>query len=544
MKKLLSLFSFFLVVGCVFYWGLWNTFFQQDEWLGFGQALYQTYHIGDIFKISGIHFFPLGQLLWMLLFYLFGFHSVYYSITSLLLHALTTLVVFFLFKFFTKKSTISFFLAVLFAVSFPSRQVVVWSAVLTSLVPVALVIFVFFLVLIFFVKQKKMGIRENIILGVIFFIGTLLKEDIYILLPLFPAFLFLFTKDKIPGIFRKSLPVLVCMLVIIVIRFIYGFSAPPTVNFEPSSHKSMIVYNVITTPMKMLVQNVIDAEDLWNIDIFYTKPAYPWLAGDGRTITTTIFDEIVLVFALPIFLFIGYAFAKLPKYEKKLLLFSLVWLVACALVISPQTRYLYALESRYIFIASFGFFLLVYTLFYSLFFTKNNYLKMGAIILTVLSSSIFLFYSFLSIQNRLQEFYIPTSLQRIAILQQIQKTYPTISKNTVFYVACGISSCNELILPFQSGVGQMLLVLYGSKDPTHYSPFMGDLFLWDWEAEGYKNIHGYGFGYFRTFTKLQTLVKKGSILPQDVKAFSYNPTTNKIKDISSTVQKSLESKSL
>lgn len=535
MKKMFLLFSFFLVVVCSFYWGLWNTFFQQDEWLGFGQAIYQTYHIGDIFKISGIHFFPLGQLFWMFIFYLFGFHSWLFSVTSLFLHALTTLIAFYLFKQFTKKPTVSFLLAILFAVSFPSRQVVVWSAVLTSLAPVALVIFSFFLILFFFIKQKRIGLKENIILGVIFLLGTLLKEDIYILLPLLPVFLFLFARDKISGVFRKVLPLFIFMLVIIVTRFLYGTFATATTNYDLSNHKSMIVYNVVATPIKMIVQNAIDAEDLWNIDIFFTKPAYPWLAGDGRTITTTIFDEIVLGLALPILLWIGYALAKLPKYEKKLLLFSLVWLAVCALVIAPQTRYMYALESRYMFISSFGFFLLFYTLFYSLLLGKNMYIKRFSIAFTYVSIIVFLGYSLFSIQNRLQQYYIPTSQQRVSIVQQIQKTYPTISRNTVFYVSCAVSSCNELILPFQSGVGQMLLVIYGLKDTMHYNPFMKDLFLWDWEAEGYKNIQGYGFGYFRTFTKVQSLVADKKITPDDVKAFSYNPKTNKIIDISSSI---------
>lgn len=136
--------------------------------------------------------------------------------------------------------------------------------------------------------------------------------------------------------------------------------------------------------------------------------------------------------------------------------------------------------------------------------------------------------------------YIPFSKERKPIVEQILKMYPEISENTVFYVKCrNKEDCIDTVFPFQSGFGQMLLVLYGSKNERAYSPFLEGVFLWDPISEGYRKYDDTGFGYFRDLKKVGRLIVERKLLPDEVIALSYDRSENKVEDISKETRDNL-----
>src|SRR5205814_8781575 len=93
---------------------------------------------------------------------------------------------------------------------------------------------------------------------------------------------------------------------------------------------------------------------------------------------------------------------------------------------------------------------------------------------------------------------------RKSLLQSIRTVRPVIPSNTIFFFKCKeICHKNELfslssawVLPFSSGPGWNLLVLYSQKQAVVWGKFLTDNFLLDLNSQGYKQINNDSFGYF------------------------------------------------
>ena len=185
--------------------------------------------------------------------------------------------------------------------------------------------------------------------------------------------------------------------------------------------------------------------------------------------------------------------------------------------------------------------MMFYSISSTLFTIKHKAISLTSKTLIALSAVLFLGYSFVYIKNDIKKRFIPMAEERKSIIHQILTLYPSIPEKTVFYVTCKYEKdCISIprVFTFQSGVGQMLLVLYGSKE-KNFVPFLGGLYLWDWDAESYRQIGNSGFGYFRDLEKVKQLIREQKISPMDVIALSYDHSMNKIYDISGETRKNL-----
>jgi len=131
---------------------------------------------------------------------------------------------------------------------------------------------------------------------------------------------------------------------------------------------------------------------------------------------------------------------------------------------------------------------------------------------------------------------------RKSILTTIYKQYPTLSPTTVFFIESdasyyGLDSETKTV-PFQSGFGQTLLVWYY---PTARFPdqLMNQDFLWNIKSEDYRFIEGRGFGYFRTYQKLQQSYRENHLSPNQIIAFSWKSATKELLDITPMIRMKL-----
>ena len=129
---------------------------------------------------------------------------------------------------------------------------------------------------------------------------------------------------------------------------------------------------------------------------------------------------------------------------------------------------------------------------------------------------------------------------RKAILYQIKHSYSTLPKKVVFYMNSDTSFYglpeSEKIFPFEVNLGYTLIVWYQSQE--HFPPEFFDktIFLDKLTDEGYKEIDGRGFGYFRNWDTLIRTTRDNQLEKDSIVAFEYNSRTKSVEDITSKIR--------
>src|ERR1700733_11308015 len=118
MKKYIVLFIIFFAIIFFVTHGLTNNYFEQDKWGAFGDTIY-SYNLPwwNFLVSKGVHFDPLGSLLWLGFYKVFVLNASYYVIFALLEHAIATLLVFIFTFRLTKQNSFAFVASLLFAIN-------------------------------------------------------------------------------------------------------------------------------------------------------------------------------------------------------------------------------------------------------------------------------------------------------------------------------------------------------------------------------------------------------------------------------------------
>ena len=430
-------------------------------------------------------------------------------------------------------------MSLFFLINFPARQAVSWPGeTIISLLPATILIFSFFLLLEKF--KKNLNFKKNVLLFLIFLAGLFFKEDAVILVPLVPLYIFLFwTKKDIDRARKNLVNLLSAVAIFIVARLLLYFNnlTSPT-GFridQQGSTKAIILYNFITVPFKMVVQNLIEYLQIHNLSFFFAKLGFPSLESNGYVVLTTIYQNVILLISMVISVIATFAFAVSKKTDRKLFVFGLSWIIIYSFVISLQTRRIIELESRYLFIGSIGVLILIYCIFSSFLSRWKTHQNIILFLIGVMTVGYFTYFYF---GNRYaMDDYYRTSKIREDLISQIKTFWPSIPNDTTFYFECKDKlNCADRILPFQSPAGQILMIEYSSGREAGYAPFLQSNFLFDWEAQGYKKIGKYGFGYFMDRSTISKAVEKGNLNPKSIIAFSYDRNSNRLIEISKKIQ--------
>jgi len=143
-----------------------------------------------------------------------------------------------------------------------------------------------------------------------------------------------------------------------------------------------------------------------------------------------------------------------------------------------------------------------------------------------------LFFALLSVSyvigNQPPKDYLPFQKKRETIVAEFQKL-TTSSCSTVVYL---VENAGKL--PFQSGVGQMLIVLQARNDTAFY-PYMSANFLWGLFDQGFKKVGEKGFGYYYDVNVLEADFHKGLFDVSHIRAYRFNPDTSDFHDITQEI---------
>lgn len=528
------------------YSDLTNAFYQQDEWYFFGSAFSKGLgkHLTTGSPLSLFIHRPVGRVFNVFCFRLFGLNYFYYGLTSILLHCLNSILVYFLAARISKNTLFSFLAALFFAFNSPSTQSFIWFSALNT---AALSLTFLLLTLIFFSYFIESKRRKYFYLSFIaFLLSVLTKESnlpLFVLLPFFP----LIFKDRRKILTVENLSFLGAGVFYFVLRLLdFAVSSYPSTGriTAQGSVGLRLLLNSIFYPLEGLSQIFTPVFLLFSWSGKLTSLC-PWLKGSNLIglARETIFGEFVslsLSLFLLIFVFLlGWYLEKKKKREGKILWFSLSFLLLSFLPYIFLTKGHAFLEGRHYYPAILGaafLFALLLSEGWEILFRKRN---LGYYVSVLACAAVFSSCHIGYIQKDIKAL-SETSAVRKMILGRIRKEKPTLDQKTIFYVSGNVAYVlPELKIPFQQGFGWTLLVWY-YETGTVKPEFFADDFLWDMGTEGYKEIGNRGFGYFGDYKKLLETIKKYQLKPENVYGFFYDAPNIELLDITSKLREKLD----
>ncbi len=568
------LFFIFLLVICIFYqWGFWNTYFAQDEWNGFGVAIFHAHQpLWQWFNMStSLHFFPFNILSWLGMYKAFGYQVEYYVLVAILLQTIASYLVFVLTSKLSKSNLVAVLTALLFLTNSRSRTAFLHLGVYLNTIPFFIFIILFFIYLAKIIKKPQLGLKDAVVLLKLFFCSAFFREEGVILIPLLPVFLFIYNKKAFAKENIKFFVVFYTFAIsFLIYRVFLQLANPGADSISSRTFFQTYLYNVTTFPYKLFVQNIIDG--YYTVQLFVINSVsflYPTKLP-FEAVNTALLDFVFLI----IFNIFAVAFFIITRNVKdklfwKNIIFCCILVVFNAGILAAIGRSMVRIEERYLYFSGFAVLFIVSLLLVHIYNNKSrNYFlslakKAGVLVIII--------YFLVSSYSRIQEDIRVAQAQgqvRKQIVSDINRLHPTIPKDTIVYVKCkeqcirnsefGLS--NEIVLPFSSGPGWIILLQYAKDNEEVYEPFFkryngegvvwswqtGEFkkspvkeFLWDMGSQGYRKINGYGFGYFTDIDLLRKTLRENSLKKDIVIGLEYDEKAFIIREVSAKVQKEL-----
>lgn len=535
---------FIIALVTMFYSRILVGFFQHDEWQTFateyskdGRSLVEV--VLGSFSPMASHFSPFFDLTFNLLFSLFGLNYLGYAIVSIALHLVSVLLVFLLVYLLTKKMLLTSLSALLFGLNTSSHQATSW--VIADINTQGATIFGLLSLLSFGMFLQKQRKQRLFFVSSLFFliISLMFKEITIAFFVILPGMLILFTSAEIKKkrIFYSSL-VLGLGMLYLSFRLLMFFQPTSDSEFVVTKRQSFneIAYNSVTFPAKIFTQSSIPTWQLLQASTLIASLLPESLSGkDGTTARGQFIENVVLqwidfsVFALVLLLiFLIYKYrGKAPL--KKMAIFSLAFVIinSFVYVLSPgRSGSIPVVDSRNIYLPAVGTSILLPLLVYI--FVRGR----AFWVVLLIAPLVFLHAYWLNIQ--LNSFAEIGTLRK-NILEQIKKENPNLPDKVVFYTESDTPyyGLEEKTLPFETGLGQALLVSYQPTENFPREIFQGK-FLRFITNQGYREVENRGFGYFRDFDLLQKTVGQYNLPLELVIGYTYRGRSSSLQNI--TVQ--------
>lgn len=517
---------------------LTRLFFQQDEWHSFGLTLgYGTeYLLLDKPFWWAILADRVGaRFIMYALFSVFGLSAVPYGLFAGTLHVLNSYLLFRLAHALTQKRIIASLAALFFLLSSVSHQAYSWFGTMTG--SVTAVTFTLFSAIFFLRFLKRRIVKDYVFSFVFLWVSFLFKETGFFLLLAYPLIWFFYTKQKtVKRFFIENTPwiaygAVMGFFLLYVVITIPGeranYIAPGTSGFQ-----SLLIRSVLY-PLEGAFHTFLPAETVYGSARYLTMVIRPDLepetsAFDSFYQTTFVeYGSLILGFLL-----LGglLSLARKKFHLRPVLFFAAIMLYTSFAPYIVLDRFDAYLDSRYYYTPMIGSSLLFGAGIYLLSERWRRIAVAGASLLLVLHLY------FLGSQLLIQ---YERSQERTSIIKQVERHVPELRQKTVFYVTGntpGYYGIEELKVPFQSGFGHVLMVVYGQQGKLPVGFFreetltdaLGVGFLYDTLGQGYKEVDGRGFGYFYDERLLNEELGKELFDEEDVVALFYDIDTKTV----------------
>jgi len=549
MKKNLNFLTFLPVIFlglCIFFvfYPLTKTFYQQDEWLGYGSFLSRG--IQFIFLNShNVLDFVLGEgrvlsaLLYYFFFKFFPFNATPIAIFSIVFHILNTTLAFFLIKKIFKKTLPAFFGSLFFAFNSVSQEAVTWPATIIGTLPsTALIILSLFTFIEFL--EKKRG-KWLVLTFLLLYVSLFFKETAIFLFLYLPIASLLFERFNLKKFLSTYWPFVGFFLVDTIFRvselrtadlqqtLFLGGSAP--------FYWQTLLTRAVLYPLTSFSLTFVPSEPFLWFARSLTKIYYPFIMPQQFILfaQTAVLDLLstCLTFLILTITFILFKFSN--RLENRYIKFFIGFLFFSFLpyiLISKNYAYL---ESRYYYLPSLaGGIILAWLLMKIIGIiskTKIYFLRPLVVIIFVLFLLCHLKYLEKSILSG-----VAIAKERISFLLQLNKFIPKLEKDkNIFYIDSDADSYvpgNKA--PFQQGMGYTLMTIYykGGKIPRD---FLMKGYLFEIASQGYEEEGNCGFGYFSKLDSLKEAVKTNNLPKEVIIGLFYDSKTGKLLDITQEV---------
>ncbi len=550
MKKIIYI-LFVVLLSLFTFKNLFTTYFQQDEWHAFGviladgwgyvmvhQSLFQLLFGGDR---AG------ARILNYLLFSNFGLNIMPYFSLSLGLHFFNSFLVYRLTLKILRDRKIAYITLLFFLFNGASSQVYTWLGTFAGSVPNMT-----FLLLSLYAYLKFLFDRRNrfLYLSLLFlWISFLFKETGFFFLILYPVIYFIYTKNLLKTL-KINIPFILYGIFLVSLR-INEVLAPKGVSqnlVTGGSGLGSIFLNSISYPLQSFSQLILPPNTIYFLSELFSSTALRWIAEPN----TTEFDMLAHSKVAPsmsvlitiFFLFILYKIIRKRLNNKYVFAidFCTVFIFLSFvpyIVISKTDAYL---EPRYYYNGTLASSILLGIALMLFIKNKKLSLKVLASVLLV----VLLYFNIIPIREEIN-FQREAATERKYIINTIQKEISRLPSKVVFYVdgdAMGYYGLPELKIPFQSGLGQTLLVVYSYNKEISANflredsilKIQGEGFLYGILDQGYREVNGRGFGYFWDKKQMMDTISKYHLGKDSVYSFFYKSTKQELINNSKSVR--------
>lgn len=549
MFKKALFFIFLSLFILVLYYPLYASFFQQDEFMAFGN----TYSFGngwfwgyviDSFIPNPGHYTPFFITYFAILFKWFGIVYEKWLTISLVWHVVNSFLVYVLAKKIFNNELTAKLGALVFAVYAAGQQGTSWVVADGNTHGATFFVLISLISLFKFFESKQNGARYAFI-SLASMVASLLFKEIAIGMFLFIPLLLIFNNY----INRKKLvdKYVLIFLVVGILYFVFRYltvvtvanSSAPVVTGSQSIGE--IVINILFFPIKVVSQTVIPSYPLLKISKYIAHFFPTDISGlPGTTANEIFYLKYILgsidwiVFGI-VFLFVLKIFLGKKDRLSMVAVFSLIFIVVNSVVyaLSPgRSSFIPIIDSRNLYMPSIGIVFLILS--FSTLMTKSRW----GVLLIVLPIVLFnLLVTRIEI-NKVSE----SGNIRKNILEQISGDYPKLNDKQIFYFESNTSYFglpeNVRILPFQSGLGQTLLVWY-HRNENFDTAFFKNEYLWEIDSQGYLESGERGFGYFRDFEKLAESIKNNDLSAENAIAYRWDSRTSSLVEITAEIRKKI-----
>jgi len=488
--------SFLIVLS---FWWVPQTYFQLDEWTFLGQYLLTRTDPSILFRVfQGMHFLPVEQAWLYIQYSLFWLQPMGYVVVSLVTHIIVAILGYVLLRLLSIRALPTFLGIAFFALNPVSSQVVSWSpASASGAVSVALFLSA---CIVWLYYRSKRSIYSDICVGILMFLSMLAKVDVIIGYFFIGVVAIFFTRKRTVS----YTPIIVSFVLwLILYFFMRAFGLKEVVSAPSKSIAAMLSY--ISNIPEWMANIIVNHNGLRGfLKKFLGSYAQYFPLLDSDSLLKTISRIIAGLW---------YAWYVLLVWFKKEPVIKIV--VFPIFVILSMLPYFFSLpvgmQSRHFYIPVFitG----MWVAFFLDWMSKKKFFVIQNISLVAVALTLVGFVY----ANQPWENFLSVEMNRKALGVELQKITTPTTGTVVYYLENGVHT------PYQSGIGQMLLVMQAHDDPAFVPYFKNySYFLFGMYEQGYKKIGEKGFGYYYTIDDLRKDYQKGLFDASAVRAYYFD----------------------
>lgn len=533
----------FLIIFVVLiftFWQISNIFFQQDEWLGLGNAFTYRARNGlfSLLKASFLpnyalsRYLPFTGIINYLVFNTFQKNASLYGFLGLFMALVNSGLLYLMAYRLTKSRIVGIFTALLWVTNNLALQSITWIGTMLPSQFAMLFFLLGFNNLTLFLESKN---RKKLFLFVVFLMTSVFikEQGIYYLAPVFLLVFFWDESkkndlgEKINNFLRTALPAILFLILPRILNILRGYTVNVSPSQEPSSFGN-IIFNIFLLPARSIAHIFVSPGTLYKYIYLASQTHYSQIT-DGSVIETMGGDIFSLLVSFYIICGLFFMSLVFKARQKKFVVICLTSFFASTIpfVLYKNTNAI--LEPRYYtHLALWGSLLVVFC-FYSFFSNIKRLGKFWAVLFLLL----LLINNILGVKKVLGDD-IKTGNYRKNILKTVSQSESYLAEDNIFYFFTDGGGFYE----FQSGFGQTLAVWFfdTGKIPKGV---LQDQDFWDPSYEGVKDYQGNKYGYFMDYDKMVRSLQEAELKEDSVIAFYWDTQKRNVTNVTKKIREKL-----